>query len=167
MVTVTSPVTTPDTSRRTYLTFASVTRGAISWAGGAPWERRPGFQAPMGLNSTPSELPSTTIGPVNDPRHKKQVSISDPVGGTIVDVSTTGVRPLAPAARLAMVPNPFSPAPEIPDTSQVTPTAPVAPDRRRTELKAPGTACSIPSGPPAPNEATDTNVCPSWLPRRS
>jgi len=39
-------------------------------------------------------LPSIVIGPVNDPRHKKQVSISDPVGGMNTDVSTTGVMPL-------------------------------------------------------------------------
>jgi hypothetical protein len=94
MVTVTSPVTTPDTSSLTYLTFAWVVTGVRSSASGAPRGRSPGFQAPMGLNSTPSMLPSIVIGPVNDPRHKKQVSISDPVGGMNTDVSTTGVMPL-------------------------------------------------------------------------
>jgi hypothetical protein len=112
-------------------------------------------------------LPSTTIGPLKAPPHRKQASISGPVGGTKVAASTTGVRPLAPASRLATTPNPFSPAPEIPDTSQTTPAAPVAPDRSFTLEKAPGIVCSIPSGPPALKEAIGANVWPSWLPRRS
>jgi len=94
MVTVTLPVTIPDTRSRTYRTFAGVVSGARSRTGGAPRGSSPGFQAPTGLNSTPSMLPSIVIGPVNDPRHKKQVSISDPVGGMNTDVSTTGVMPL-------------------------------------------------------------------------
>jgi len=151
MVTVTSPVTIPETSSRTYRTFASVVSGGSSRVEGAPWGSRPGFHDPMGLNSTPSALPSTEIGPVNDPRHRKQVSISDPVGGMKADVSTTGVRPLAPPARLATTPKPFWPAPSIPETSHTTPAALTAPDLTRMELNAPGIVCSIPSGPSALN----------------
>ena len=158
MVTVTLPVTIPDTRSRTYRTFAGVVSGARSRTGGAPRGSSPGFQAPTGLNSAPSMLPSTMIGPVNEPRHKKQVSSSDPVGGMKSDVSTTGVRPLKPPARLAIVPNPFWPASSTPETSHTTPTAPAAPDRSRTALNAPGIVCLIPSGPSASNEATVTNV---------